>query len=93
MAETVHDRINRYIEDAIAAERNFENALESFGNAGNQQPVQRLLSSFSAKARTQHERLTRLLEGRGRLRVGCQDHACADAGLHPALRSNWSGRR
>lgn len=65
MAETVHDRINRYIEDAIAAERNFENALESFGNAGNQEPVQRLLSSFSAKARTQHQRLTALLESRG----------------------------
>lgn len=65
MAETTHDRINRYIEDAIAAERNFEHALKTFGNVGNQEQVKTLLSSFSAKARSQHQRLTTLLESRG----------------------------
>jgi ferritin-like metal-binding protein YciE len=65
MAETVHDRINRYLEDTIAAERNFEHALSTFGDAGDQEPVQRMLSSFSDKARTQHQRLTALLESRG----------------------------
>jgi ferritin-like metal-binding protein YciE len=65
MADPIHDRINRYIEDTIAAERNFENALSSFGKAGEQAPVKQMLSSFSEKAKTQHQRLTALLERRG----------------------------
>jgi ferritin-like metal-binding protein YciE len=65
MAESVQDRLNGYLADTIAAERNFEHALETFGNAGVQDPVQRLLSSLSEKARTQHQRLTALLEQRG----------------------------
>jgi ferritin-like metal-binding protein YciE len=65
MAKTAHDRINQYLEDTIAAERNFEAALHSFGSAGVQEPVKRLLGSLSEKARTQHERLTALLEKRG----------------------------
>lgn len=65
MTDTVQDRINRYLEDTIAAERNFEHALSTFGEAGTQGPVQQLLGSFSDKARTQHERLTALLEKRG----------------------------
>src|ERR1700712_3914257 len=65
MAEAINDRINRYLEDTISAERNFESALSSFGKSGEQPEVQQLLSSFSAKAKTQHERLTALLESRG----------------------------
>lgn len=65
MAESVQERINRYIEDCIAAERNFEDALHSFGNTGVQEPIRALLASAGDKARTQHERLTRLLESRG----------------------------
>src|SRR6185503_302665 len=65
MAENTHDRINRYIVDTIAAERNFENALASFSKSGAQQSVQRMFSSASAKAKTQHERLAALLKRRG----------------------------
>ena len=65
MAETVQERINAYIQDTISAERNFEDALRSFGKAGVQPEVQTMLSSFSAKAATQHQRLTALLEARG----------------------------
>lgn len=65
MAETVRDRINNYLEDAIAAERNFEDALHAFGNTGVQEPVRALLASAGDKARTQHRRLTALLEQRG----------------------------
>src|SRR6195952_5152613 len=65
MAEAINDRINRYLEDTISAERNFESALSAFGQTGVQPEVQKLLSSFSAKAKTQHERLTALLERRG----------------------------
>lgn len=65
MAETVRDRINNYLEDAIAAERNFEDALHAFGNTGVQEPVRALLAAAGDKARTQHQRLTALLEKRG----------------------------
>lgn len=65
MPETVRDRINDYLEDAIAAEQNFEDALHAFGESGAQEPVQALLSRAGDKARTQHERLTALLKQRG----------------------------
>jgi ferritin-like metal-binding protein YciE len=65
MAETAQVRINRYIEDAIAAERNFEDALHSFGETGVQERLKQLLAKAGDRARTQHERLTRLLEKRG----------------------------
>jgi ferritin-like metal-binding protein YciE len=65
MPETVRDRINNYLEDAIAAERNFEDALHAFGKTGVQEPVRALLSKAGDKARTQHERLTALLKQRG----------------------------
>jgi ferritin-like metal-binding protein YciE len=65
MADTTQERINRYLEDTIGAERNFEKALSTFGEAGEQTEVQQLLSSASAKAKTQHERLETLLKSRG----------------------------
>ena len=65
MADTVQEQINQYIEDTIGAERNFEKALSTFGKTGEQTPVQALLSSASAKAKTQHERLEALLKSRG----------------------------
>jgi len=65
MSETAQERINRYLEDTIAAERNFENALSAFGKTGVQPAVKQMLSSFSEKAQTQHQRLTALLKKRG----------------------------
>jgi ferritin-like metal-binding protein YciE len=49
--------IVRYLQDAEAAERNFEDALASFGDTGDQPEVRSLLSMMSAKAKTQYERL------------------------------------
>lgn len=65
MPESIDDQINRYLVDTISAERNFETALKTFGQAGEQTPVQRLMTSASAKARTQHQRLEALLKSRG----------------------------
>ena len=65
MANDVEDRIDQYLKDTIAAERNFEKALATFGKAGEQTPVQSMLSAASAKAKTQHERLEALLARRG----------------------------
>lgn len=65
MSETVRERINNYLEDAIAAERNFEDALHAFGKTGAQESVRALLWEAGDKARTQHQRLTAVLEQRG----------------------------
>ena len=65
MQDNIQDRINQYLKDTIAAERKFENALATFGKAGEQTPVQSMLSAASAKAKTQHERLEALLAKRG----------------------------
>jgi len=55
----------RYIQDAEAAERNFEDALASFAGMGDQPEVKQALSRMSEKARTQHERLRARLEALG----------------------------
>ena len=49
--------IVRYLEDAEAAERNFEDALAHFGASGEQLEVKNLFEFASRKAKTQHERL------------------------------------
>jgi ferritin-like metal-binding protein YciE len=49
--------IVRYLEDAEAAERNFEDALAHFGSTGEQLEVKNLFEFASRKAKTQHERL------------------------------------
>lgn len=54
-----------YLEDAEAAERNFEDALATFSKAGDQPDVQSLMSMMSDKARTQHQRLERRLRDLG----------------------------
>ena len=55
------DVVIRYLEDAEAAEQNFEDALAGFSKMGDQPQIQSLLSMMSEKAKTQHERLeTRL---------------------------------
>lgn len=65
MSESGQDRINRYLQDVIGAERNFESALRTFSEAGEQSEVQTLMRNASARARTQHERLEALLSRRG----------------------------
>jgi ferritin-like metal-binding protein YciE len=55
----------RYLEDAEAAERNFEDTLATFAKAGEQGEVQQLFSAASARAKTQHERLEARLRALG----------------------------
>jgi ferritin-like metal-binding protein YciE len=49
--------IVRYLEDAEAAERNFEDTLKVFSNTGEQNAVKSMFEAASRKAKTQHERL------------------------------------
>ena len=54
---TSQETIITYIQDAEAAERNFEDVLASFGKTGEQGAVMIFFQRASAKAKTQHERL------------------------------------
>ena len=51
------DVIVRYIQDAEAAERNFEDTLRKFASTGEQNAVKSMFEAASRKAKTQHERL------------------------------------
>ncbi len=57
--------ILRYVQDAEAAERNFEDALAAFSKTGDQLEVQSLLKIMSEKARTQYQRLESRLKKLG----------------------------
>jgi ferritin-like metal-binding protein YciE len=46
-----------HLQNAIAAERNFEDLLNTFSKTGNQLEVKELFAELSHKARSQHERL------------------------------------
>ena len=59
------DTIVRYLQDAEAAERTFEDALASLSKAGDQPAVQNALANMSRVARTQHERLQARIEALG----------------------------
>jgi ferritin-like metal-binding protein YciE len=49
--------IVRHLQNAIAAERNFEDLLNTFSRTGTQREVKELFAQLSQKARSQHERL------------------------------------
>jgi ferritin-like metal-binding protein YciE len=51
------DTIVRYLQDAEAAERSFEDALTALSKTSDQPVVQSALTTLSQKVRTQHERL------------------------------------
>lgn len=59
------DVIVRYLQDTEAAERTFEDALDSFSDAGEQVRVRTALADMSIKARKQHERLRVRIEALG----------------------------
>ncbi len=59
------DIIVRYLQDAEAAERTFEDALASLSKAGDQPEVQSALAGISRNARSRHERLHGRLEALG----------------------------
>lgn len=57
--------IQRYLSDAIAAEKNFEDQLRTFAKETDQGPVQQLFAQHADETRLQHERLTARLEALG----------------------------
>lgn len=63
--ESSREVIKRYIEDAIAAERNFETQLKAFSKEGEQAAVQRVFAEHAIETRHQYQRLTARLEELG----------------------------
>jgi ferritin-like metal-binding protein YciE len=61
--ETPNDVIKAYLQDAIAAERNFETQLRQFAREGGDELARRMFLQHAEETRLQHERLyARLLE-------------------------------
>lgn len=57
--------IQRYLQDAIAAERSFESQLRSMAEEGDDPNVQQLFAQHADETRSQYERLTARLEALG----------------------------
>ncbi len=57
--------IQRYLQDAIAAEKSFESQLRSMAKEGDDPNVQQLFAQHADETRSQHERLTARLEALG----------------------------
>jgi ferritin-like metal-binding protein YciE len=65
MAEASTDVINRYLEDAIAAEKSFETQLQGFSKEGDNEAVKAAFHQHAVETRRQYERLTARLESLG----------------------------
>jgi len=65
VAETSSSAIQRYLEDAIAAEKSFETRLRAFAGEGDDAEVQAAFLTHAEETRLQHGRLTARLESLG----------------------------
>jgi ferritin-like metal-binding protein YciE len=63
--ESSREIIVRYLQDAIAAERNFESQLRTFAKIGDQLEAKRVFEQHAEETRHQHERLTARLAALG----------------------------
>jgi ferritin-like metal-binding protein YciE len=68
--------IQRYLQDAIAAEKSFESQLRSMAEEGDDPNVQQLFAQHADETRSQYERLTARLEALG--------------GSHSSMKSMWA---
>lgn len=79
------DTIVRYLQDAEAAERNFEDALASISKTDGQPEVQTALAGMSRNARSQHERLEARIEALGGSRSTVKSAIAHVLGFAPLL--------
>ena len=63
--ENPRDVLKRYLEDAIAAESNFEDQLRTMANEGDQSEPQRLFAQHAEETHLQYERLVARLHALG----------------------------
>ncbi|HLK48994.1 MAG TPA: DUF892 family protein [Bryobacteraceae bacterium] len=64
-SQSAADLIKAYLEDAIAAEKNFETQLRAFAKEGNDTTAQAMFEKHANETRSQYERLTGRLEALG----------------------------
>jgi len=79
------ETIVRYLQDAEAAERTFEDALAALSETGDQPEVQTALAAMSQKARTQYERLGARLDTLGASRSTTKSALAHVLGFVPRL--------
>ena len=65
MAETSTEVVQRYLQDAIAAEKSFETQLQGFSKEGDNEAVKGAFQQHALETRTQYERLTARLQALG----------------------------
>ena len=85
MPESGKEIIIRYLEDAVAAERNFEDLLTSFSKTDTISPVREMFIRAAAKARSQHERLEARLRELGGSPSAMKSAAAHILGFAPSV--------
>jgi len=65
MTETSVEVLNRYVQDAIAAEKTFETQLHAFAGQASDPSVKQLFDLHARETRTQYERLSARLGSQG----------------------------
>ncbi len=65
MAETSSDVVKRYLQDVIAAEKNFETQLHGFAGEANNAAAREAFYQHALETKNQYERLTARLESLG----------------------------
>jgi ferritin-like metal-binding protein YciE len=79
------ETIVRYLQDAEAAERNFEDVLDSFSQEGDQPELQSAFAKMSRTAKTQHQRLAARIEALGGSRSVAKSALAHSLSLAPKL--------
>ena len=83
MAETSIEVLQRYLQDAIAAEKSFETQLQGFANEGDDAAVKAAFHQHALETRQQYERLTARLEALGGSPSGAKSLLAHIFGLSP----------
>lgn len=81
--ESSTEMIRAYLEDAIAAEKNFETQFRQFAGVGGNEAVRRLFAQHAEETRLQHERLTVRLKELGGSPSGMKSFLAHMLGLSP----------
>jgi short-subunit dehydrogenase/ferritin-like metal-binding protein YciE len=91
MTEAQQAALMDYLEDAIAAEQNFEDLLKSFGEVTEDRELTQFFSNMASKANSQHQRLADRLRALGGTPSGPKTALAKALGSMPAAARQASG--
>jgi ferritin-like metal-binding protein YciE len=83
--ESPTDLVKAYLQDAIAAEKNFETQLRTMAKEGNDEIVHALFAQHADETRVQYERLTARLNDLGGSTSGLKTFLAHMLGLAPKM--------